>query len=336
VPNDARMMRRNNRKAGKWPELDAVVYDWYLAIYTLGHSRFPKTTALLQEGATMIAGRLDITQFSASHGWVRGFLKRFDICNVAMHGQAGEANLALAATTMRNIRRKLEDYPPDRKYSTDETGLLYRCLPSRSYVPRRNRPRARGTRAMRHMDRVTLVLCTNATSTHTLLVAMIGEPVNQLCFRGEGNECPLPYLNQEKAWTDKYVYAKWCNTVFLSAGRDRHGDAKCALIMDNSSTYDTALSADDVKISFLPPNVTAIYQPMDARVIAALKRRYKRRFLAVLVRWSSLSSQLQTHPSPPDPPLAMPATPPTPPPAEPPPPSPPPFLCGFRAGNYVL
>ena len=196
--------------------------------------------------------------------------------------------MALAATTMKNVRRKLEDYPPDRIYSMDETGLLYRCLPSRSCVPRRNRPHARGTRATRHMDRVTLVLCTNATSTHKLLVAMIGEPVNPLCFRGEGNECPLPYLNQEKAWMDKYVYAKWCNTVFLSAGRDSHRDAKCALIMDNSSTYDSALSADDVKFWFLPPNVTAIYQPMDARVIAALKRRYKRRFLAVLVRWSSL------------------------------------------------
>ena len=184
MPSDARTMRRNNRREGKWPELDAVVYAWYLAIYALGHRRIPTTTALLQEGATMIAGRLGITQFSASHGWVRGFLKRFDICNVAMHGQAGEANLALAATTMEKIRRKLEAYPPDRIYNMDETGLLYRCLPSRSYVPRRDRRHARGTRAMRHMDRVTLVLCTNATGTHKLPVAMIGAPVNPLCFRG--------------------------------------------------------------------------------------------------------------------------------------------------------
>jgi len=248
MPNDARTMRRSNRRAGKWPELHGVVYEWYLAIYALGHRRIPITTALLQEGATMIAGRLGITQFSASHGWVRGFLKRFDKCNVAMHGQAGEANLALAATTMEKIRRKLKAHPPDRIYNMDETGLLYRCLPSRSYVPRRDRRHARGTRAMRHMDRVTLVLCTNATGTHKLPVEMIGEPVNPLCFRGEGNECPLPYFNQKKAWMDKYVYARWWNTVFLLAVRDRHGGAKCALIMDNSSTHDTALSADDVEM----------------------------------------------------------------------------------------
>jgi len=108
IPNDARTMWRNNRRGGKWPVLDAVVYEWYLAIYALGHRRIPINTALLQEGATLIAGRLGITQFSASHGWVRGFLKRFDTCNLAVHGQAREANLPLAATTMEKMRHKLE------------------------------------------------------------------------------------------------------------------------------------------------------------------------------------------------------------------------------------
>ena len=237
---------------------------------------------------------------------------------------------------MEKIRRKLEAYPPDRIYKLDETGLLYRCLPSRSYEPRRHRRHARGTRAMRHMDRVTLVLCSNATGTQKLPVAMMGEPVNLLCFRGEGNECPLPYVNQKKAWMDKYVYARWWNTVFLPAVRDRHGGAKCALIMDNSSTHDTALSADYVEILFLPPNDTAIYQPMDAGVTVALKRRYKRRLLAFLVRWFPLPSRLQPPPPPPDPPHASSATPPTPHRLTPRRPPPPPAPCGFRAGNDVL
>jgi len=66
-------------------------------------------------------------------------------------------------------------------------------------------------RAMRHMDRVTLVLCTNATGNHKLPVAMIGEPVNRLCFRGEGNECPLPYFNQKNAfgWMRENPGGKW-------------------------------------------------------------------------------------------------------------------------------
>jgi len=156
----------------------------------------------------------------------------------------------------------------------DETGLLYKCLPSRSYVPRRDRRLARGSKPMRSMDRVTLVLCTNATGTYKLPVTMIGSAGRPLCFRGEGNECPLPYFDQKKAWMDKHVYERWWKNVFLPAVRQRHRGAKCALIMDNSSTHDVALSSEDVEIFFLPPNTTAVYQPMDAGVIAALKRRY--------------------------------------------------------------
>jgi len=163
----------------------------------------------------MIAAQLSIVGFTASHGYVRGFLKRHDICNIAMHGQAGDANLAAAAAAVEKIRRRLDAYPPDRIYNMDETGLLYKCLPSRSYVPRRDRRSARGTKAMRSMDRVTLVLCTNATGSHKLPVAMVGTANNPLCFRGEGNECPLPYFSQKKSWMDKYAYARWWQTVFL-------------------------------------------------------------------------------------------------------------------------
>jgi len=101
----------------------------------------------------------------------------------------------LASTTMEKISRKLEAYPPERRYNMDETGLLYRCLPSCSYAPQRDRRHERGTKAMRHMDRVTLVLCTNATGTHKLPVAIVGKPVRPLCFSMDGNERGLPYFN---------------------------------------------------------------------------------------------------------------------------------------------
>jgi len=160
------------------------------------------------------------------------------------------------------------------------------------------------------MDRVTLVLCTNATRTHTLPVAMLSEAVRPLCFRGVGNEFPLPYFSQHKAWMDKHVHAPWFNTVFLPAVRARHGGEKCALILENPSTHDTALSEENFEMLFLFPSVTAIYQPMDAGVIAALKRRYKRRLLAVLARWSPVPGRAPPPPSAPIPHLQGPQPPP--------------------------
>jgi len=333
-------LARTTCREGKWPELDARLYKWYLAVYSLGHCRIPITTALLKEAASMIAARLSINGFAASNGYVRGVLKRYDICNVVMHELAVAANLVAAAAAVEDIRRRLEAYPPDRFYNMDETGSLYRCLPSRSYVPRSDRRHARGTKAMRNMERFTLVLCTNATGTHKLPVAMIGQAENPMCFRGEGNACPLPYFNQKRAWMDKHVSERWWNTVFLPAVHQRHRGAKCSLIMDNASINDDNLSAEDVEILFLPPNSTAVCQPMDAGVVASLRRRYKGRLLAILVR-SLPVPVVSPPPSPqPDPLRTPPPEPPPPPPQTPPPLLPPatPSMVpsGFREGNDEL
>jgi len=56
------------------------------------------------------------------------------------------------------------------------------------------------------------------------------------------------------------------------------------MIIDNSSTDDVENMADDVEIFFLPPNTTAVSQPMDAGVIAVLERRYRRRLSAIVVQ----------------------------------------------------
>jgi len=198
MPNDPQTLARTNCRDGKLPELDALLYKWYWDFYSLGHRRIPITTAFLQEAAGMLAAQLSIVGSTASHGYVRGFLKRHNICNISMHGQAGDVNLAAAAAAVEKIRRRLDAYRPDRLYDMNETGLLYKCLPSRPYVPRRDRRSARDTKAMRSMDSVTLVLYTNTTGSHKLPVAMVGTANNPLCFRGEGNESPLPYFSQKK------------------------------------------------------------------------------------------------------------------------------------------
>jgi len=84
----------------------------------------------------MIAAQLSIVGNTASCGYVRGFLKRHDICNISMHREADDANLVAAAAAVEKIRRRLYAYPPSRMYDMDNTGLLYKCLSSRSHVPR--------------------------------------------------------------------------------------------------------------------------------------------------------------------------------------------------------
>jgi len=69
MSNDPHTLARTTCREGKWPELDARLYKWYLAVYSLGLRRIPITTALLKKAASMIAARLSINGFAASNAF---------------------------------------------------------------------------------------------------------------------------------------------------------------------------------------------------------------------------------------------------------------------------
>jgi len=172
---------------------------------------------------------------------------------------------------MAGTRADLATYDPEHIYNMDETGLQYRCLPTRSYIAAGRQRRARGSKVMKAKDRVTLVLARNATGSHKIPVASIGSVAVPLCFQPPCANCPLPYVSQHSAWMDAVVYEKVLNSVFVPEVRARTR-SPVIMIVDNCGAH-TELECDGVKICPLPPNVTSVHQPLDAGIIACLKRR---------------------------------------------------------------
>lgn len=77
---------------------------------------------------------------------------------------------------------------------------------------------------------------------------------------------------------DSTRFQQWFDRVFVPGtveGRPR----RVALLMDNASSHGSEVGHPQVEFIFLPPNSTATHQPMDADIIAAVKRGYRRRFL---------------------------------------------------------
>jgi hypothetical protein len=54
------------------------------------------------------------------------FKKRNGIYQVKLHGEADSADVNTIAEALPLLRRKCAEYPPDRIYNMDETGLFYR------------------------------------------------------------------------------------------------------------------------------------------------------------------------------------------------------------------
>jgi len=197
---------RASSRVGQYPQVDKALLEWFLAVRARGRKRVPLSLAIIWQKALQVAEHLGNTDFAASNGFFQRWASRHGLVNVALHGSGASSNVEEAAERMAAIRQQLEGYDVDLIYNVDETDLLYRGLPWRSYVPSEDRRTARGSKAMNSKDRVTLTLCCNATGTHKVPGTMIGKAAQPMCFQGKGNASPLPYFSQKSASTDAFVF----------------------------------------------------------------------------------------------------------------------------------
>eukprot|EP00731_Ephydatia_muelleri_P002108 Em0001g2108a len=265
-------------KFGKFADIDKAVFDWFCRVRTPVGLRkpLPVSLAALQACARHEARLRNVHNFKASDGWVRRWRKRFNVPpSVHLHGEAGDICLIDAEKKMDVLRSQLSEggYALQNIFNMDETGLFYRALPKRSYVlPDVDvRQKGRGTKALTAKDRVTLVLCCNATGTCKVAPLMIGTSKNPRCFKKQ--RPPFPYTSQPNAWSDGERFKFWFNDVFLPCIRK----SKVALLLDGFSGHckDIGDPKGQVSVLFFPPNLTSMYQPLDQGIISAVKCTYK-------------------------------------------------------------
>jgi hypothetical protein len=76
----------------------------------------------------MIADGLDIPQdaLQFSSGWLHKFKERNGIRRRKLEGEASSADEAAIANALPLLKERCSNYPPERIYNMDETGLFYR------------------------------------------------------------------------------------------------------------------------------------------------------------------------------------------------------------------
>ncbi|RHY15927.1 hypothetical protein DYB32_010699, partial [Aphanomyces invadans] len=74
-------------------------------------------------------------------------------------------------------------------------------------------------------------------------------------------------------WMTSSIFVEWLKTFNESMVAQ---DRKVLLLVDNASSHKLPETLLNVNVRFLPPNTTAYLQPLDAGVIAALKKKIQR------------------------------------------------------------
>lgn len=267
--------------------LEDALYLWFTQRRSLGE---PISGPLLCEKALDFNKQVNgPPDFKASGGWLSNFKQRHGIRQLDVQGEMLSGDSAAAESFLKTFENITLDKQLSRDdvYNADETGINWRSLPRKSLASR-NETRAPGYKVSK--DRVTAMVCANASGTHSLPLLLIGKSKKPRCFKNV--TClPIIYRAQKSSWMTSDIFLDWYSNTFIpevKKFRESQGKTgKVMLIIDNAPTHpdiDRLNSIDNnFTVMFLPPNVTALLQPMDQGVIAKMKKMYRKEVLRRLL-----------------------------------------------------
>jgi len=212
----------------------------------------------------------DAWDLSFSDGWLTAFERRHDLRS--RPGEAASADPEAVRVGLQALQDLTDLYDPKDVYNMDESGLCYAMAPARSICTRRSRG------VKKNKTRITVAFTANADGSDALPPLFLGRAKQPYCFKKQtGEELGFSYRSNEKAWMTGLFFREW----LLNLDREMRSPGRhILLLLDNASSHKPGdIVCTNVQVEFLPPNTTAFLQPMDAGIIAAFKRAYRRKQL---------------------------------------------------------
>lgn len=274
--------RKTLRKA-VYPEMEKRLYAWFCRQRS---RHVPISYEIMCEKAKQIyAETYGSDNFVASRGWIVNFKNRHGLRALKICGEKLSNNEEAVEPFKRNLAAKIKNLNLSSKqiYNADESALYWKILPEKTMV-RSNEKCAPGRKISK--ERVTFLCCTNADGSHKLKPLVIGKAKNPRAFKNV--QLPVEYRSSSNAWMTTTIFQDWFHSSFIrQVRRFLKSEAlpeKAILIVDNATSHgnDEALMSDDRQIItfFLPPNCTALIQPLDQNAIRLTKLFYRKSLLA--------------------------------------------------------
>ncbi|UYV82992.1 hypothetical protein LAZ67_22001648 [Cordylochernes scorpioides] len=219
-----------------------------------------------------------LTQAEKWENYTR-FKGRFHILQRRLCGEGPSISPAIIDEHLTNLNSILANsgYDPANIYNADETGLFFQLIPDRTLAQKNEN--CRGVKRMK--QRITVLLCCNSTGTDKRRLLIIGKSAKPRCFRNFSPHFYCTYTSNSKAWMTSSIFQEWLlqfNKQLVSEGR------RILLLLDNATSHcvpNDGLS--NIKIHFLPPNMTASLQPLDSGIIKSFKAQYRKLQLQKMV-----------------------------------------------------
>ncbi|GFT16455.1 tigger transposable element-derived protein 1 [Trichonephila clavipes] len=159
-------------------------------------------------------------EFSAKKTWLTGFLKRNALHNIKITGESATANEGAVKIFPEELAKIIEDgdYSADQVFNADETGLYWKKLPNRTYITKDEKTVSRHKASK---DRVTLLLCSNASGDRMLKPLLINKSLRPRALKGKDlKQLPVHWMANPKAWMTTAIFTEWFNNCFVPEVHD--------------------------------------------------------------------------------------------------------------------
>ena len=180
------------------------------------------------------------------------------------------------AEFLQNLPAITEGYRPENIFNADETALYFQQLPERTLE--RGHSGASGSK--RSKDRLTLMLCCSAAG-EKLPPLVIGKYQNPRCFRGKDRKfLPCNYDASKNAWMTASIFNSWLTDLNRKMSVQKRN---ILLFLDNACSHRADGTYSNIRLAFLPPNCTAVLQPIDQSIIWSFKCKFRRLLLDYVI-----------------------------------------------------
>lgn len=274
--------RKTLRKA-EYPEMETRLYAWFC---TQRSRHIPISYEILSAKAKQFyTETFGNDNFTASRGWISNFRKRHGLRALKVCGEKLSNDQSAVEPFITTFAEKIQqlNLSPAQIYNADESALYWKMLPEKTLV-RSQEKTAPGRKISK--ERITFLACCNADGSQKLKLLVIGKAKNPRAFKNVN--VPVEYKSSANAWMTTAIFVQWFQCSFIpqvrSHLRSLNLPERALLIVDNASSHGTVeeLTSEDGQFTtiFLPPNCTALLQPMDQNAIRLIKLFYRKSLLA--------------------------------------------------------
>ncbi|XP_062542013.1 jerky protein homolog-like [Armigeres subalbatus] len=262
----------------RYPKVDEALFIWFLQ----KRQHVPVSQEMLQAQAKIFFNKIEGEGDFGSRGYIEKFIQRHGIRLLKITGEKLSSNVAAVEDYVKTFSKKMRDkqLSPCQIFNADESGLYFKNTPTSTFVDK-NASSAPGRKVSK--ERVTFMPCSNMDGTLKLPLMLIGKSQKPRALK-HVKQLPVYYSASKNAWMTQFLFKKWFFdefvprvTRFLEAS---NLPVTAVLVLDNCSAHFNGgqLQTEDGKIwtEFLPPNTTAVVQPMDQNIIQSIKARYRK------------------------------------------------------------